>query len=234
MNLPKTAAGLLAALLPACLVATASAQAINLGTGGGFDIDNSDPDGDGVGVFVTSFDVAPGSAQDVVPESLTVTLTDLNHTFLGDLQAFLVFDPLTPADDTDDIFQSLFVSIAPGNEIFGDASDFGGTYTFDDTSTNSLWDTAADLDGTEVVPGGTYFAASRIEGSPNLEDPVSLDAAFSSRSTAGTWAIVMFDIAPAVDFGSLGGFSVDVTPVPEPASLGLLLLGGCALARRRR
>ncbi|MEL7240019.1 MAG: PEP-CTERM sorting domain-containing protein, partial [Planctomycetota bacterium] len=235
--LMKQSKQLLAIALPAfacCFfAANAPAQSINLGSGGGFVIDGSDPDNDGVGVFLSTFDVAPGSPQDVVTESQTVTLNDLNHTFLGDLQAFLVFDPLTPNDDTDDIFQSLFVSIAPGNEFAGDASDFGGTYTFDDDSTNSLWNAAAALDGNQVVPGGTYFPASRIEGDPNLEDPVSLDLAFGGRSTAGTWAIVMFDLLPPVDFGSLGGFTVDVTPVPESASLGLLCIGAGLLKRRR-
>lgn len=223
--------GAAVALAVLLLSAPASGQSISIGTGSGFTIDDSD-DG-GIGIFLSTFSVAPGSPQDVVPQSLTLTINDFNHTFVGDLQVYLVHDPLTPGDDSDDVFSPVFINVSPPPEISGDASDLGGDYTFADGGA-SLWDTAAALDGTQAIPAGTYQPADAdFTGSDPVEVPVSFDDTFSGLSTAGEWGLVVYDIVPPVDFGSVGSFTVDVVPVPEPASLALAGALPLLLLRRR-
>ena len=227
---------LLAMLMLLAYPAVAAGQAVELGSGPGFAIDTSDPDDDGVGVFISSFDVAAGSPQDVTIDSLSLTVTGFEHTYLGDLFVNLVFDPGTPADDSDDVFSPVFINVAPPPEIFGDASDLGGDYTFADGG-ESLWDTAGALGGFQVVPPGLTYRPSD-QGTDDAGDPaevpVSFDATFGGLSSAGTWALVVFDIAPPIDTGSVAGFTIDVVPVPEPAVFGALAAtAGLLLARRR-
>ena len=222
-----------AAVATMLLALPATAQTVDLGTGPGFAIDDSDA-GDGYGVFVSTFDVAAGSAQDVVPDSISVTLTELKHTWMGDLVAFLVHDPGTPDDDSDDVFQTLFYAVSPNGQLVGDASDFDGNYTFEDSATASLWDAAAALDGTQAVPSGSYFPGDSTNDDPPAEVRVSLDDVFAGSSTAGTWALVVYDLEPSFDTGSLGSFTVTASVVPEPASALLLAPFGLGLIRRRR
>lgn len=73
-------------------------------------------------------------------------------------------------------------------------------------------------------------------------------AAWGAYTGIGTFDIDV-DITQKIDFGGIGGISVGFTPqtadgvvtveytwneVPEPASLGMLVIGGLLAARRRR
>lgn len=147
--------------------------------------------------------------------SLDVTLTDLTHTWAGDLVA-----TLTAPDGT---FAALMSRPGQVGGIgFGDSSDFGGTYRFIDGGADLVAGLAAG-GGTFVLPSGDYQAT------------VLLNNAFANTPLLGTWTLSISDNALG-DLGALGSASLNVTAVPEAstfAMFGLGLLGVAALRRRQ-
>ncbi|MCP2732645.1 proprotein convertase P-domain-containing protein [Limnofasciculus baicalensis] len=202
------------------LGSTGSAQALTINySGSGFSI----PDGNPTGV----------SSNIVVSDNLnisdiTVTLNNLNHTWIGDLVATLT-------NVTTNTTVSLFNRVGRVGSGIGDSSNFGGTYSFNSAFTGNLWTTAAGLNGSQNIPSGNYFptgANSAAIASPSL-------TAFNGELSQGTWQLRISDNAGG-DTGPLGSWNLSVTgqPVPEPGSvLGLLAMGamgaGSTLMRKK-
>lgn len=152
--------------------------------------------------------------------NVQVTLSGLTHSWVGDLIARITSPSGTTAD--------LFVRIGSGT--FGDSSNLNGNYTFSDGGAN--WSTtAASIGGNATMPAGTYQAETNGGGA------VSLATAFAGESTQGDWTLFISDNAD-FDTGSLGSWGVNIssniTAVPEPGCLGLAVLAGAVMLRRRR
>jgi subtilisin-like proprotein convertase family protein len=185
------------------------------GTGAGFNI----PDNNATGASSTI----------VVPDSfsitdITVTLNSLTHTYVGDLIA-----TLTHVDTGTTV--SLFNRIGRVSAA-GDASNFGGNYSFNDAFTGNIWAVAASGGSSFVIPSGNYFPTGA--GSSTL---VPMLTSLSGELSSGTWRLTISDNV-ADDTGALGSWALNLqgTPIPESSSvLGLLALGllgaGAALKR---
>jgi hypothetical protein len=112
--------------------------------------------------------------------------------------------------------------------FFGNSADFtGGNVTFSDAG-------ASPVPVVGSVGTATFYAS--------LADDVTQTflSAFTGQTVNGTWRLEITDNAGS-DIGSFNGFSFDVdttrvssVPVPAAAWMGLALLGGLAIVRRRR
>lgn len=182
-------------------------------TGAGFNI----PDNNPAGITSTITLSANESISDV-----DVILSNLQHSWLGDLTARITSPSGTTAD--------LFVRVGSG--FFGDSSNLNGDYTFSDGGA-SFTGAAGSIGGAAAVPSGTYGAET------NGGVTISLATAFAGESTSGVWTLFMSDSA-RFDSGSLGGWGLNITSsgpqatIPEPSSFLLFGLAGLVSLRRRR
>lgn len=202
------------------LGSTGSAQALTMNySGSGFSI----PDNNATGV---SSDIVVSDNLNI--SDITVTLNNLNHTFIGDLVATLT-------NVTTNTTVSLFNRVGRVGSKGSDSSNLGGTYSFNSAFTGNLWTTAAALNGIQNIPSGNYFptgANSAAIASPSL-------TAFNGGLSQGIWQLTISDNA-GLDTGSLDSWNLSVTgqPVPEPSSIiGLLAMGamgaGSTLMRKK-
>lgn len=147
----------------------------------------------------------------------SLTLTNISHTFLGDLVVTLTH---VESGITVDILDRVGRTTGTG---FGSGLDLAGNYVF--------------VDGGAAIPStGTVLAPGEYGLSPNGEFGSSaglgsLDA-FVGVPLAGTWRLSVQDFASG-DVGSISAFSINVV-IPEPAALGLLAPVAVLALRRRR
>ncbi len=175
------------------------------GSGTGFSIPDNNATGASSTITITD---------DLIISDMTVTLNNLTHTWIGDLVASLTN---LNTGTTVDLFNRIGRT---GGSGFGDSSNFGGNYSFNDASTGNLWTTAAGIDTSTTIPTGEYFSTT-------TNGAVSLLSAFSGQSALGTWQLSIKDLAGG-DTGSFASWSISGQgqPVPEPASvLGLFAFG---------
>lgn len=187
----------------AITVFAGAAHAQYSGTGGALADATESP---GVSVFtITVLDEGPIGAFS------GVTLTNLQHTWCGDLLITIT------APDQSTI--SLVNRIGFPSGIFGDSSNFAGTYGFTDSGTD-LWAIATQQgNGTAFnIPSGSY-RASGMGGAP-----VDLAPFFIGKSALGVWTLTVTDFEGG-DTGSLGSWSLGMTVVPAPAGWALLAIG---------
>lgn len=210
----RHATHLLGTALAAALAAAAAADTYS---GAGGTIADSPANGQ---VATTDFSIVVGD--DVGIASLdSVVLSGLTHAWCGDISIELLHNG---------VGVTLVNRIGyTGTSAFGDSSNFDGVYEFTDSSNLSIWD-AADFGGSSfIVPSASYFASG--------QDGVRIDiaGAFAGASAAGSWTLRVRDWAPT-QVGSLGSWSVSITPVPAPGAAALACVAGGmgTLGRRRR
>ncbi|MFZ9914865.1 MAG: proprotein convertase P-domain-containing protein, partial [Phycisphaerales bacterium] len=155
------------------------------------------PDNSATGLQKT-FSV-PAGAMPYGLGGVRVTLTNLSHTWCGDVTATLT----GPDGTTVSLFTRIGVTASAAN---GDNSNFGGTYVFDDSFTSSIWTAATAAADTANVAAGDYFASAATTGAK-----VTMTSAFQGKQLSGTWTLKLTDLV-AADTGSLGSARVDFTP----------------------
>jgi hypothetical protein len=186
----------IAMLAIAGLAGTAAAQSYN---GAGFTI----PDNASAGASSSIVIADAGSVLD-----LTVTLSGLTHTWVGDL-----IITLSNGSSTIDLINQPGGS---GGIGFGFSWNLGGDYTFDDAA-------SATFEGftgpsSAILPSGSYAPEGAL-------------SSFNGGSIAGTWTLSISDNAGG-DTGAFQGWTL--TNVPAPSAVALLGLGGVVAGRRRR
>ncbi len=165
---------------------------------------------------------------------LTVTITGLNHTYVGDLIVTLTN---VNTGTTVNLFNRIGRVAAPSvGAPFGDSSNFNGTYSFSNTFTADIWAAAASGDNNFTVPSGNYFPSTfKTSGASDVAPPSSL-IPFNMQSLNSAWRLTVSDNA-SLDTGSFSGWrlSGNATPVPvPPQAVGTVLLAGLAAAKKLR
>jgi subtilisin-like proprotein convertase family protein len=206
------------------MVATLPASAATLtftGNGSGGNIPDSSTTG-----FSSTITV-PTSSNFLITD-VTVTLTGLQHNFLGQLRAALTY---VPTNTTVLLFNRVGRIVPPATAT-GDNSDFNGNYSFNDAFTGNIWTVAASGGDSFVIPSGNYFPTGA-----NSTTLVPMLTSLGGSQTAGDWRLTISD-NEQLDTGALGSWALNLqgTPIPESSSvLGLLALGllgaGAALKR---
>jgi subtilisin-like proprotein convertase family protein len=145
--------------------------------------------------------------------NMTVTLNNINHTFVPDIDVLLV----APGGQNMIIFSDVGSGIDTTN----------ATITLDDAAPTSL--TAANLVSgtfkpTNITAGDTFPAPA-----PAASANTTFAAAFNGQDPNGTWSLYVVDDA-AADMGSIGnGWSMTITTSGSPAttfSNGAAIVGG--------
>jgi subtilisin-like proprotein convertase family protein len=179
------------------------------------------PDNDAVG-FTSIVNVV----DDVIIDDISITVSGLQSTWIGDLIIRLV----GPSFSADLMHR---VGTANGRDI-GDASDMNGDYIFADSGLD-LWAAAraaARALGREGVVGAGTYSATSLAGAT-----VSLSDIYSGAMSAGDWSLVVSDNVGGdlnqFDAWTLNITYSDVTSVPVPSTLAIFALGVIGLASRR-
>ena len=148
---------------------------------------------------------------------LNVTLNGLSHTFINDVGALLV----GPGGQSVVLFDGVGGTTGVANV----------TLVFDDQATQNL--------PSGLITSGSYRPTNLISPPDVFPPPApggpygSLLSVFNGTNSNGTWRLFINDFAPP-DSGTIaGGFGLQVTIVPEPASLFLITLGFLTIAARR-
>jgi subtilisin-like proprotein convertase family protein len=165
---------------------------------------------------------------------LTVTITGLNHTYVGDLIATLTNINTSTSVN---LFNRIGRVAAPSyGTPFGDNSNFNGTYSFSNTFTGDIWAAAASGGDAFNIPAGNYAPSTfTASGSASVAPPSSL-APFTGQSLSSTWRLTIADWA-GTDTGGFSGWTLagNATPVPVPPQVvGTALLAGLAAAKKLR
>jgi hypothetical protein len=152
--------------------------------------------------------VVSGVSGPVTNVALDFTLT---HTWVGDAEMVLMAPGGTPSLH---IASRIGVTTAGS---FGDSSNFGGTYIFNDTAAGSnIWTvaTAGTCGDACIVTAGSYRTVGPGQtGQTNPAPVTSLNTTFAISSAAanGTW-ILRFRDAAAADLGSVTAANLTVEP----------------------
>jgi len=150
---------------------------------------------------------------------LNVTLNGLSHTFINDVGALLV----GPGGQSVVLFDA----------VGGDTAVTNVNLTFDDQASQSL-------SCTGPITSGTFKPTNCITSPPDVFPPPapglpygSTLAGFNGTNPNGMWRLFINDFEPP-DSGTIaGGFGLQITIVPEPASFFLVALGFLMIAARR-
>lgn len=185
----------IAMLAIAGLAGTAAAQSFS---GAGFAIPDNSPAGASSSIVTTG-----GTVQ-----GLTVTLSGMSHTWVGDL-----IITLSNGSSTIDLVNRPNFP-ATG---FGFSWNLNGDYTFDDAA-GQTFEGFGNPGSLVDLPSGSYAPEGAL-------------SSFNGGSFAGTWTLSISDNA-AGDTGSFTGWTI--TNVPAPSAVALLGLGGVVAGRRRR
>ena len=146
-------------------------------------VGNSGKIPDGIGSFQDSIVVK----DNFKINNITVTLTNLEHTWVGDVVARLSHVETGTAVD---LFRR------PGKPQFsssGYSSDLNGNYSFNDDFTGNFDRAAATND---VIPSGEYAAVEAL-------------SVFKGLSSSGMWELLINDCS-AGDSGCLGSWSLEL------------------------
>lgn len=179
------------------------------------------------GASATILPSAPASFGVLVPVAVngvtSITLTNLQHTWVGDCHAVL----LAP----DGAMYNLFVRPALFNPNDGHPGNFSGTYTFVASgAVNSLPTDATGASSATNLVRGTYnqtFGGSAAAGATWVNGNLGIyNRALSSiKGPAGVWRLRFYDWV-ASDSGSLGSWTLNYTPALEPLPQVPAIIGG--------
>lgn len=141
----------------------------------------------------------------------------LTHTYVGDIEAVLAAPGGTPSMH---IASRVGVTAAGS---FGDSSNYGGMYTFDDSAAGlNIWSVATDAGcGTDcIVAAGTYRTIQPGQiGQTNPAPVTSLQTTFGGLNDGqinGTWTLTFRDAASA-DTGSVTAANLIIDGGTGPA-----------------
>ncbi|MDH3493244.1 MAG: hypothetical protein OEM82_06805, partial [Acidobacteriota bacterium] len=131
--------------------------------------------------------------------------TDFVHTWVGDLSVTLV----APNSDQHIIFSRTESS---STNCFGDSSNLGETYGFNDfASGQNWWDAAFNTDDGFNIPGGAYRTTAPGPDDTPPADETVMSAAFAGVTNAnGTWKLRITDGSEG-DTGSIDAASLTLT-----------------------
>jgi hypothetical protein len=196
-----------------------AANAQTFGPGTGATIADNVPAGTAMGNIAVA-----GQSANIA--SISFELTNLTHTWVGDLIATVTYTPSVGAPISATLMSRVGSTTVAG---VGDSSNLGGNYTFSDTGSD-LWAlvTLPANGSAFVAPSGNYRATGALSSTP-----VNLNSVFGGVNGNGTWGLTISDNA-AADTGALGSWSLTIVPVPAPGAAALLGLGGLVAFRRRR
>ncbi|MBE9124614.1 MULTISPECIES: proprotein convertase P-domain-containing protein [unclassified Coleofasciculus] len=138
---------------------------------------------DGMGSFQDEIVVA----DNFKVSSVTVTLNDLEHTWVGDIVVRLRHI------ETGTVVDLLRRPGQPQFSSSGYSSDLNGNYSFSDTFKGNFDAVAAEND---VIPSGSYA-------------PLQPLSVLKGLSSAGSWQLIVNDCS-AGDSGSLGSWSLEL------------------------
>jgi len=205
----KAKSAILASVAAVGIASTAGAQTFNGGaiTINAFGIANPYPATINVAGLPTSF------------ASMTVTLTNINHTYSDDMGAVLV----GPNGGKVILFDG------PGS---GATLNGAWTWTFDDAAAATLPTTGAMASGT-FKPGQNQYSDVFSAPAPAGPYATSFSTAFGGSNPNGTWSLYIQDFVGG-DGGSVASWSITFTQVPAPGAMALLGLAGVVGGRRRR
>ncbi len=180
---------------------------------------------DSVGLPASStFQIIVGTGAGTVTGLDVVTLIGLTHSYGGDLSAQLRHQGADGNWVSVDLFERIGY---PTSGIYGDSSNFGGDYSFRDSSISSIWNAASAVGDAQAIAAGTYFA-SRDAGIR-----VNIAGAFNDMDASGIWELVITDSQQDTQ-GALGGWQFTVGTVPAPGGIALLGLAVGLAGRGRR
>lgn len=188
----------------------AAASADVYGPGAGFAI----PDSGSASSTINVVNVANPTIVSV--NSVTVNVS-VAHTWVGDITLILT----APNGDDCQLMRR------PGTSGVGNSGDWlVGAHVF-------VASGGATIPNTGNMAPGTWNRTNNA-GSTSTPPPPDPDdySVFVGDNLNGLWRLTARDDAGG-DTGSIGSWSLDITSIPEPTSLGLLGLGALALLRRR-
>ncbi len=223
---------MVALVAAAGLAATASAQEVRE-YGGPLEQNLVIPDGPTMDAGPVLVPGAPANAVQTtitVPDSGAGPILDVNvtlglhHSWYGDLNIYLTHGGTTV---------TLKDGLPDDSSNLGSAAGVAALYTLDDEA-GGTWDAAAvaaPLTSTFITAGA--HRPNGTEATAPANPFPSLLSAFDGMDKQGDWVLSIDDTFLA-DTGFLSHFSLQITNVPEPATLGLLVVGAVSLIRRRR
>jgi subtilisin-like proprotein convertase family protein len=179
-------------------------------------INQTIPDGNPNGIF------SQISVSDIPATLINVSVNlDITGGFNGDLYAYLLFNNgSSPATEVvllnriGNTAANPFGSRDPGLDVTFSDSAFGDIHLTPDTGST--------LTGTFQVDGRQVDPQLVLDTSPRSTFLSSFDGLFPD----GTWTLFVADMAGGdVDTSTLVSWGIDITVVPEPDSLSLLLVG---------
>ncbi len=155
----------------------------------------------------------------------SVSIT-LSHSWVGDLRATLTN---VASGQTVVLFSRIGRATPNDNgSLFGDSSNFDGTYTFAATGSDLVAVAAAT--GDVAIAPGTYFSSDMHTSTTTSV----ANGFFAGSQLASDWVLNVSDWAAGDDAGLITAYSIEASPVPEPATMAALGLGVAVLLRRRK
>ena len=196
-------------------IGAVTAQTFPNFTGPGFTIT------DGGGRVATSCSIVPVSGITTGVSVQSVSLNNMTHTWIGDLEARVYPPAATLPPSTTGSF-TLFSPPDARPCNFN-----GGTYRFIDTATQNI-DTASNGCGTNTNIAGGDYRTSTYGGGTNNGANTLLSASlglFTPATANGNWRVCVFDFT-APDGGAVGGTSITFV---APTAAGLEVSGRVTL-----